>query len=176
VASNLAEPPLRGLVADANVIIDYLNADLGVLGLIARAVAPVTVPLPILQTVTGLNEADCADIGLEAYAPTDSQLDEAAARRWGAAGLAFDDRLCLIVARDRAVACLTNDKPLHHECKRQNVPAVWGLRPMVHLISGGWLSLEAAFRTADAIHFSNPLFVTTDVVTRFKNQCGHLSQ
>jgi hypothetical protein len=46
-------------VVDANVLIDYLNADLTVLGLLSKAMSPVYVSDAVLENVDGIDRHGC---------------------------------------------------------------------------------------------------------------------
>ena len=74
----MAATPPTGLVGDACVLIDFADANEPVLGLIARHVARVIVPTPVLAEVGSLDELKCAALGLEVLEPTLDQLREAA--------------------------------------------------------------------------------------------------
>jgi len=81
--------------------------------------------------------------------------------------LSFEDRVCLVLARDNRWACVTNEKPLHRECERENVPSIWGLRLMIELVRAGQLTRETAMETARAIQAANPGYVTDEIMARF---------
>ena len=103
-------PPL---IADANVLIDYVNSDVSVLALLAQHAGPLYVATPVLEKVEGLDRSECERLGMVVIEPTLDQLLEAGQAR---GRLAFDDRVCLILARDRAWSCVTNDKALRRAC------------------------------------------------------------
>lgn len=51
------------LIMDANVLIDLCEADRTLIRLISQHVGPIHVPLPVLQEVDQIDEAQCADLG-----------------------------------------------------------------------------------------------------------------
>lgn len=158
----------RGLVPDANVLIDYAESDRDVLTLIARHVAAVHVPSPVLGEVRRLSPREAARLGIEVIEPTLAQASEAAQ---GTGPTSFEDRLCLIVARDNGWACLTNDKALRKACEQAGVPCVWGLEAMVALVRGKHLPAKRAWAVAEGIGASNP-YITKAILGRFKQQIG----
>jgi hypothetical protein len=152
------------LVGDASVLIDIVDANEAVLALIAQHVAPVIVPTPVLAEVETLDDVKCEALGLTVVEPPLDQLREAATPH---PALSFADRICLIVARDGGHTCWTNDGPLGDECKAKGVARMRGLRPLLHLVESGALSLAAAIGTVEAIHTNNP-YITSSIVGEFR--------
>ena len=155
------------LVVDANVLIDYANADLTVLSLVSRVMGPLHVPDVVLDKVDQLDRHDCDQLGMRIVEPSLEQLLEAGEKR---GRLAYDDRLSLILARDNTWTCITNDKALRAECAEVGVEVLWGLQPMLTLVANGELGVEDAENVAANIHESNPAFVTEEVVEKFKSK------
>lgn len=94
------------LVVDANVLIDYAEADESVLALVVRHIGPVFVPRDVLDEVDQFDEDTCTRLGLQIAEGSLEQLLEAGA---GGGGLSFQDWMCLILARDNGWVCVTND-------------------------------------------------------------------
>ena len=155
----------EGFVLDANVLIDYWNADRSILSLAARALGPIHVPLPVLAKVDQLTHFDCEQAGLTLFEPSTEQLLEAGQ---GTTRLAFDDRICLIVCRDNHWTCLTNDKALRRACTQLGIRIVWGLELMVRLVETRQLPPETALAVAEQIHFINQAFVDRAVLESFR--------
>jgi len=102
------------LIIDADVLIDYTQADPTVLSLVAAHLGRVYVAAATLDEVTGLDEEQCERLGLEVIEGETEQLIEAGQRR---SGLSFADHLCLILAYDNGWTCVTNDKGLRSQCE-----------------------------------------------------------
>lgn len=151
-------------ILDADVLIDYVGSELRVLSLTARHVGPVHVARALAQEVEGLTESRCVRIGLQVVDPTLDQLSEAGEHR---AGLSFQDRLCLILARDHEWICVTNDKRLRRECGRIGISVLWGLQLMVELVSLEEMSAADAIAVARKIQTGNPYHITPAIVARF---------
>lgn len=160
------------LVVDANVLIDYANADATVLSLISKVIGPLNVPDAVLDKVGQLDRHDCDELGIKVVEPSLEQLIEAGERR---GRLAYDDRICLILARDNVWICITNDKALRSKCAEIGVEVLWGLQPMITLVAEDELGSEDAELIALSIHEANPAFVTEEIVERFKNKLRRIT-
>ena len=163
-----ARPSL--LILDANVLIDYCEADRHLLRLISIHLAPISLPITILSEVDGLSREDCAELGLELVDPPLAQLTAVAQRRGG--GLSLNDRLCLVLAKERQGACVTNDGRLRAECRTENVPVIWGPEPLVQLVRDGPLTPERAVRAVSQMQRANPRYITVGIVEGFIEKIG----
>jgi len=160
------KPP--GLVADANVLIDYAESDRSMLSLISRHLARIRVPSPVLGEVDQLAESDAVSLGIVVVEPTLNQALEAEA---GERPTSFQDRLCLVVARDGGWSVLTNDTALRRVCRDGGIPCVWGMEAMVILVDEGRLSPARAMRVAEGIARSNR-FITQSILDGFRKRIG----
>lgn len=154
-------------IADANVLIDYAKTNLDILGLVAKHVGQVYIASAILDEVDQLDEVQCQSLGLVTVEANFTQLTEASQR---GGPLSFEDKLCLVLARDNGWACLSNDGPLRDACLENGVTVVWGLEIMLQLVETGHLSVDKAIAAAQAIHLINPLYITKKIVTTFCNK------
>ena len=159
-------------VLDANVLIDYYATDRGVLTLAARHVGPIHVPAVLLDEVDGLDESECAHLGLAVVEPESGLLVAAGRRR---PGLSYYDHVCLLAAKGAGWTCVTNDGRLRRECAAEHLPAWWGLELMVPLVARGHLTVSAAIAVAHDIHAVNPFFITKDIVRRFEVRIARVS-
>jgi len=160
-------------VVDANVLIDYANADLTVLSILSREIGPVFVPDAVLDKVDQLDRNDCDQLAIRVAEPSLEQLLDAGQRR---GRLAFDDSLCLILARDNGWICTTNDKALRSECAKIGVDVQWGLQLLIALVEKGELMVEDAESIASAIHETNPAFVTREILNTFKEKVRRIQE
>ena len=152
------------LVLDSCVLIDYAAADTSVLALISRYVGQVHVPQQLLEEVKMLDNTECARLGLRVFEPELELLDAAGRHR---SGLSFEDRICLLVAKQSGWTCVTSDKKLRRECMAEKVPVLWGLEPMIALVSSGHMSVAEAKKAAIAIQAVNPRFITDALIKSF---------
>lgn len=155
-----------GLVPDANVLIDYANTDRNILAIIRQHLATIHIPSPVLAEVRQLPLREARRLGLQVVEPSLTQATEAAI---GGGAISFQDRLCLIIARDSGWTCLTNDKPLRNACQAVGVASMWGLETMRILVRSGHLSVERASATAEQIADTNP-YITKTLLRRFNDQ------
>lgn len=158
------QPPL---IADANVLIDYIESDRFILGLLARHVGPLYVAVPVLDKVDQLSAGECERLGMTLVDPTTEELVEAGE---GKAGLAFDDTVCVIMARDNLWRCVTNDRALRRACTAEGVGVLWGLEVMLLLVQAGALGAEDACLVANKIQLANPAFITAKIVSEFETK------
>jgi hypothetical protein len=161
-----------GYVGDSCALIDLLDANESVLSLIVQHLAPLIVITPVLGEIAQLDVRRCVALGPTVVEPSLEQLDEAADPH---PGLSFADRLCLIVARDGGLVCLTNDGPLGAECITRGVATERGLRPLITLVRLGVLTAEAAIATVQRVATSNS-YVTEAVVADFIRQAREASE
>lgn len=155
------------LVVDANVLLDYMAADLAILSLVSRHIGKVHIVKPVLSEVDGLDESDCERLGFYVVEPTLTQASEAAIPD---TRLSFEDRTCLIVCRDEGWTCISNDKALRRACGTIGVAVRWGLELMLELVQVGHLSADDAMLAAADIHRANPLFLGPKVLADFRKK------
>jgi len=153
-------------IADANVLIDYLDADPSILPLASTHLGPIHVADPVIDEVDGLDRSDCPKYGLILVEPSLDQYVEAAN---SVGPLSTPDWICLILARDEGWTCVSNDTPLRDTCQAANVPVLWGLQIMVRLVQGRHLSAADAIKVAETIGAANT-FITPKLVDRFRKK------
>lgn len=152
------------LLLDANVLIDFVTTDGQVLAKVVEHLGAVHVPRDVLAEVEQLDEVACAALGLVIVDGTVEQLTEAGSAR---GRLSFEDRVCLIIARDNGWTCVTNDGRLRRECEAVNVPVLWGFQLMIELVRRGALTADEAVAVAEAVGRANPR-LTPEVVEAFR--------
>jgi hypothetical protein len=153
------------LLADADVLIDYVASELSILTLASEHIGQIYVLKPILATVDDLSERKCMHHGIRVIDVETAVLLEAGAK---SGPLSFEDWLCLIVCRDRGWTCLTNDAALGRECGDVEIHVRRGLGLMVDLVHAGVLDEERALRVASAIHEENPYHINATVLEQFQ--------
>jgi len=162
-------PPL---VFDANVLIDFLNADDELLTAVVRTIGPVHVPVPVLNEVETLDEARCGALGLDVVMPTLREIDAASTP---SGRLSFADRTCLTLSHQRGWTCVTNERALRNACKAAGVPVARGLRLLICLVEAGAIGTNRAEAAALAMHASNPHGIPADVLDEFRRLLRALS-
>lgn len=164
------EYPVPAIISDANVLIDYLETDRGILSLLSRHLAPLYVPDIVAAEVSQLQAIDPASIGLTIVETPYSVLAETKDR---SSSISMQDFVCVRIAEERGWVCATNDKALRRECGRRAVSILWGLEMMLYLVQKGVFKPEQAKDTAWAIHQCNKT-ITEKVVDTFIDQIDEL--
>lgn len=160
----MGTPKRTLLILDACVLIDYCQADVSVLGLINQHVGVVHVAAPVLAEVDGLDEGAAVNLGLQIVFP-DFELAASAANTPGP--LSFEDRLCLLLAKQKGWTCVTNDATLRRACEADGVAVLWGLEPLALAVEGGDLLAAEAIELAQRIHQANSRYITAAILQRF---------
>ncbi len=160
-----------GIVSDANILIDYLNTEPNILGLISKHIQKLYVPIPILKEVEQLGEDNAEKLGLEIIEPTLAQYNLAVKIKQANPALSNQDSICFAMAKDNNWACLTNDKPLRNLCNKNSITVLWGIGIMLKLVSADVLSSSKAVQIALEIKSQNR-HITNEIVDIFKDQLG----
>jgi hypothetical protein len=107
-------------------LIDFCRVDKTILSVVSQHVGKIHVPSPVLEEVGQIAEDEALDLGLVVVEPELEQAVAAGARR---GGLSFEDRLCVIMARDRSWTCVSNfSGAVRKACGVESVPVLWGSR------------------------------------------------
>jgi len=152
------------LLADADVLIDYRESELGILELVVEHVGRVAVLAPVLGEVRGVTAAQCARLGIEVVEVETEQMMLAAEVE---SSVSFNDRLCLVACREEGWTCGTNDGALRRLCERHGIETRFGLGLMVDLVAVGALTQRRAMAIARQIQVSNPLHINERVLAGF---------
>ena len=160
------------LLADADVLIDYLQSEFAVLSLVVEHVGHVVVLEQVLDEVRGLTAAQCSRSGIEIVAAETERMFQAAAVE---SNVSFNDRLCLVMCREERWTCVTNDGALRRLCLVHGVETRYGLGLMVDLVAAGVLTRRHAVSIARQIQASNPFHINERVLERFTVRCRDAS-
>jgi rRNA-processing protein FCF1 len=159
----LSAIPRKAAICDANVLIDFVKADEGVLAMLAGYWESIFVPDVVLSEVRQLSEDSARSLGLTII-ETPLGLPEVP-------GLSYQDRACLHLAMKEGWVCIANDRLLRSECRRRGVETVWGLEMLLLLVGSGALAAPRAKRVATRIHGDNPQ-ITQKVLEDFLGELG----
>ena len=153
---------------DACVLIDFIKTERTVLELIVKHVGPVHVISPIVEQVKDIDdENEFLELGLVIM---ESEIEDAYAAASHSGSISFEDRLCMLTAKRHGFACVTNDKNLRKLCRQEGVPLLWGLEILAELHKTGGIPGKDAELIAQAIRKSNPKYITTEIISRFKDR------
>jgi hypothetical protein len=159
------------LVADGGILSDFVEADVSVLGLIAKCLGPLQVPSLILPQVKNLDVQSCKRLGLGVIECTVEQMLEAGF--WNA-GLSFEDRICMIIARDVNSTCVTNEFVLQKACAQIGVETLGGLDLIVELRRRLHISASRAEKILRALHSANPYQISNGILTQYQRVVSEL--
>jgi rRNA-processing protein FCF1 len=159
---------VRVLLFDANVLIDYYDTDSTVFSAIRESVGEIYVLERVLQEVEQLDAGRALELGLQVWEPLLEQMNEAAA---GGGRLSFQDHLCLAVARDEGMTCVTNDIALRNRCAEESVKVLWGLELLILSVQKGGLTAAKARNIGTAICELNPR-IGSEVFRSFLKKVG----
>lgn len=155
---------IKTLLFDADALIDYINSNKNIISVATKKLYEIYVPLNIMrEEIRQLSEDEANSLGIRIFEPTFNQLIEANKER---GGLSFQDKLCLIIAKDNNWICVTNDKNLRNKCSEDEVEIMWGLQLTLKLYAGNYISKMEAINTAWEIHKGNSR-ITKDIVEDF---------
>ena len=166
-------PAPTALLADADVLIDYRQSDFAVLALVVQHVGRLVVLPPVLDEVHGVTATACADIGIELIEVETELMLQAAEIE---AQVSFNDRLCLVMCRENAWTCVTNDGALRRLCAHHGVETRFGLGLLVDLVAAGALTRPRAEDIARRIHVANPLHINERVLLRLADALDALAR
>lgn len=144
---------MRVLLFDANVLIDYFDAEPTVFSAIRTSVREIFVLDRIFREVGQLDAFRASELGLQVYEPAFEHMAAAAARR---GPLSFQDHLCLAVARAEGMTCVTNDVALRTHCIEEKVEILWGLELLILAVKQGGIRASVAAEIGTAICGMNP--------------------
>jgi hypothetical protein len=116
----------RPLIVDASVLIDYRDTDFGILSLFSEHVQPCYVNLSTLHKVRRITESQAARHGLQVLMP-DMEIAIFAAEQKGKGSLAPDDWETILLAEEKSLICLTNDKGMRAKEGLCEFCGVWSL-------------------------------------------------
>ena len=146
-------------IVDANVLIDYVEADASVLSAIVDHLGPVNVPNRIMQEIRPdqLDPEGARRLGLTVVIEDLEELLLAA--QLGRTGpLSFQDHLMVIMARRRSWIPITNDRSLRTVLDRERIPRRWGLEMLIDLVHASAMTGAQATAIATRIVESNPRY------------------
>jgi hypothetical protein len=153
-------------ICDANVLIDYVDADEDVIRELVKYWGTVYVPTRILYEVKKLPIGRAEGLGLTVI--------ETPLILPSAPGLSGPDRACLHFVISEGWTCIANDTLLRRECRRQGGRVVWGLEMLLKLVSAGQITKARAKGIAERIGVFNPE-ITGKLIAEFVDKLAGLS-
>lgn len=156
-----AAPPDNGrmevLLADANVLIDLLNANaLGLVGdLIRHDIATIHLPRIVYDEVSSvISESQIADLGITIL-PVEIALMERVAK-YQDTRLSYPDHSLLLLAKDKDYAVWSNDKRLRENCDENGIRTLWEFEVLRGLVERDFMSAADLVAVAARVEETNP--------------------
>ncbi len=154
---------LKYLIVDANILIDYLECDESLFALIKNQIGQVLLASPLIEEVKDLDLERCQKLGIKIVEPTLEQLVWATDQEFS---ISFQDKICLIMARDHNWILVTNDKALRKRCESENITLIWGVELICLLCESGGLQKDRVRDIIWLLHRNDPFFITREIVMR----------
>ena len=148
---------LEILLADANVLIDLLNADaLGLVGeLVRHDIVAVYLPRIVYDEVSAvISEDRIAELGVTIL-PVEISLMERVAQ-YHDKRLSAPDSSLLLIAKDKGYTVWSNDRRLRENCGENGVRAVWEFEALRWLVDRDFMSAADLVAVAVRVEESNP--------------------
>ena len=159
------------LLADADFLIDYLAADPALITLVSDTLGPLKILNEALSETDGLEPETCSDHGIEIV---EARLEFVKAAGVDMSALSFSDRLTFLEAQERTWTCVTNDRRLWLECRRESVNVRRGLGLLVELVRHKEISTKESRSLANSIAEANPRYIHKGVLADFENALSKL--
>lgn len=150
---------------DACGLIDLVDEGPDLLRVVVATLGVVIVPTTVLSEADGLSQVDAEALGIRIVDPTPAQLDEAARE---AESISFADRVCLLVAADLGLVCITGDAKLARACRQAGVEHWPTLRPLVEMVRRGAMTETECVARARGIRKRNGRYITTQIFQLFE--------
>lgn len=161
-----------GLLADANVVIDYAKSDLEILTLVDTRIGSLAVVDTVFDEVRQVTREDCDRLGISVITTTEAHGARAMEIE---SDCSLNDRLAFIICQDEERVCVTNDRGLQELCKAHGVPTRFGLGLMIDLVRCGALDPDRTLTVSQRIGAANPLFINEKVLGRFAEALAALN-
>ena len=155
------------LLADSDVLIDFLEVDESVLRLIGQSLGPLKVTAQVIAETDGLTVSRCERLGIEIIETTTEMLVEAGERR---GPLSFTDHVNLLICKERGWTCVTNDAALRKQCIRAEITVRRGLSLLVELARHEFVAKAYAQDLGERIAEAHRSFITRDVLGAFLSE------
>ena len=151
------------MILDANVLIDFIDADASILAIVSKHVGTIHVASPVFEEVDQLDASMAQSLGIDVVEPELELLDEAVRTR---GRVSVQDRVCFLLAKLNGWICVSNDGGLRRVCVAENVSVLWGLEMMGRAVEARALLGETALAVARKIQENNP-YITEQIVAAF---------
>lgn len=162
-----ASPHKPKLIMDACVLIDCIDSDQSIFGLIKNSFGPICVINEIVKEVKSIESTEqLIPLGLILVEP---ELEDCLDAHTVNKATSFNDNLCFLTAKRNGYICVTNDKSLKKLCAKHNVRSMWGLELITKLHDRGCISTDEALKLGEKIKTNN-FQITSETMEDFRQQ------
>ena len=162
----------RFMIMDACVLIDYMNGEPDLFKLISSHIGPIYVTTSILEEVDSIKTIiELEDLGL---IPIEPEIEDVFTAEEMAGRTSFQDNICFLTAKRQNFICVSNDANLRQRCVDSSVPILWGLELILDLTKKGGILKKESLRIAKDIQKSNPIYITTKILSDFEAKLKQL--
>lgn len=146
-------------VADACVLLDLIDADSSVVPLASSHLGQILIPDVVLSMAGALDATKCRRLGVKVRECEVDRLVKAAGPR---RGTSFEDRVCLILAREEGWTVLTHERVVRAACEADGIPSACAFDLVCLLQEGGHLTPSRAVGVARNLREVNPRCLTDE--------------
>ena len=161
-----------GLLFDACATIDLYDVEPDVIIILSRSYGPIFTPAPVWKEVRLKGNDDAPSLGISLIEPTLEALAAASCRQ---GPLSFEDHLCVLVAGENDLICVTNDKRMRAECALKKVDTWWVLEMLGRSVKDGVVGSREAERIVEDISRNNRRIPRSLVEDFKKKYCRRLA-
>ncbi len=154
----------KSLIFDANIIIDFFTISKDFFKFINELSIEMFIADVTLLKVDQLNDTNAKELNISIIETPIDMLDESANRC--KSGLAFDDYITFLLAKDNDLILVTNDKSLKIHAQSKSVDTLWGLEIILFLESNNKISKEKAKELFKKLRIVNNR-ITDDIEKEF---------
>jgi hypothetical protein len=159
-------------VADAGSLLDIAEADPSLIQLVTTHVGDLRIPVPALVKINNAKAREIQRLGVSIHECTTENLIEAGPNRLN---LSFEERLCLITARDEKWTLVTHDLVLKRACDADGLTSACALDLLLQLLKGAHIGGETAKNIACNLRRLNPKFMTEERIDSYISETIKLS-
>jgi hypothetical protein len=163
----LAETTRSAAICDANILIDYIDADEDILRELVKYWGIVYVPDRVLAEVHGFTNARAVELGLT--------IIESPLLLNNHPGLSAQDSICLHFVIQEGWTCIANDKRLRRECLNTGGSVIWGFEMLNLLVGASEITKERALDIVEKITKTNPS-IPPSLLQSFKEMLDRKNQ
>jgi hypothetical protein len=156
-------------VTEACALLDLIDADSSIVSLASSRLGQILIPDVVLSTVGSLDEAECSRLGVQVCECEVERLERATDSRQG---LSFEDRVCLLIAREEGWTILTHERVVRAACDADGIASACAFDLVRLLQEGGHITPTWAVSVASNLREVNPRCLSEELFDGYARQIG----